>query len=59
MKVKKIEIWLCQACLNGEGKECHTAGCALFLHDSPGHAIIPELYKVLEEYEEKEGDLPF
>ena len=59
MKIKKIEIWLCEACLNGEGKECHTPGCALFLHDSPGHPIIPELYEVLEEYEEKEGDLPF
>ncbi len=55
MKIKKIEIWLCELCLNGEGEECHTPGCALFLHDSPGHPIIRELYKILEEHEYKEG----
>lgn len=54
MKVKKVEILLCESCLKGEGQECHTPGCALFLHNSPGHPIIPELYKVLEEYEIKE-----
>ena len=59
MKTKKIEIWLCEACLNGEGQQCDTPGCALFLHNSPGHPIAPELYKILDEYEHKEGDLPF
>ena len=28
----KIKITICQECLNGAGEECHTPGCALFLH---------------------------
>lgn len=56
MKIKKIEIALCQACLDGKGDECHTPGCALFLHNSPGHEIMPELYVVLGEWEEGERD---
>ncbi len=51
MKIKKIEIWLCELCLNGEGEECHTPGCALFLH-SVDLPIAPELYLILDEYEE-------
>lgn len=46
-KVKTVRIRLCEACLNGEGQECHTPGCALFLHNSPGHPIMPELYEEL------------
>jgi len=54
MKIKRIEIRICEACLNGEGQECHTPGCALWLHkvDLP---IDPGLYRVLDEYEEPEG----
>jgi hypothetical protein len=50
MKLKTIEIRICEACLNGEGDECHTAGCALWLHsiDLP---IMPELYRVIREEE--------
>ena len=49
-KVKRITISICEYCLNGEGKECHTPGCALFLHrvDLP---ITPELYEVIEVFE--------
>lgn len=54
MKIKKVQIWLCEACLNGEGEECHTPGCALFLHNSPGMPIMPELYEILDEIEEGE-----
>lgn len=55
MKIKKIEIWICEACLKGEGSECHTPGCALFLHrvDLP---IMPELYKEIGEYEEVDNE---
>jgi len=51
MKIKKIEIWICEACLEGQGEECHTPGCALFLHavDFP---IGKGLYTVIAEYEE-------
>ena len=53
MKIKRIEIDICEACLDGKGEECHTPGCALWLHrvDLPIH---PEMYKVIAEYEEKE-----
>jgi hypothetical protein len=46
MRVLTIEIRICESCLKGEGQECHTPGCALFLHkvDLP---IMPELYRVL------------
>lgn len=30
--VPLIQIRICQACLDGRGEECHTPGCALFLH---------------------------
>lgn len=51
MKLRKITIIICQACLDGEGSECHTAGCALYLHrvDLPIH---PELYEVGDEWDE-------
>lgn len=53
MKLKKIIITICEACLNGEGSECHTPGCALCWHkvDLP---IISDLYEVLEEWEGEE-----
>lgn len=54
MKIKEVKIWLCEACLNGEGQECHTPGCALWIHNSPGLPIAPELYEVLQEYEEED-----
>lgn len=51
MKLKQVKIWLCQGCLDGDGEECHTPGCALYLHkvDLP---IMPELYEVLAEVTE-------
>jgi hypothetical protein len=47
-KLKTIEITICEPCLNGEGEECHTPGCALWLHriDLP---IAPESYEVKSE----------
>lgn len=51
MNIKRVIIDLCDGCLNGDGEECHTPGCALFLHSSPGHSIAPELYCVLPDAE--------
>jgi hypothetical protein len=50
MKLKTIEIMICEACLDGIGEECHTPGCALWLHrvDLP---IFPEVYTVKAEFE--------
>ena len=49
MKIKKINISICEECLDGKGEECHTPECAVFLHrvDLP---IDPNLYEVLNEY---------
>lgn len=30
--VRPYELWLCDPCVDGKGSECHTPGCALFLH---------------------------
>lgn len=51
MKLRRIEITICEACLDGVGRECHTPGCALFLHavDLP---IAPEAYEVKAEWDE-------
>jgi len=37
--VHRVAIQICQPCLDGEGHECHTPGCALWLHrvDLPIH----------------------
>lgn len=53
MKLKTIEIMICEACLAGKGEECHTPGCALWLHtvDLP---IDPGLYTVIREFEVSE-----
>ncbi len=50
MKIKRIQIDICEPCLNGEGEECHTPECALFLHrvDLP---IQREMYEVVSEYD--------
>lgn len=54
--VKRVIIPLCDLCLEGKGEECHTPGCALFLHNSPGHPILKELYEVLEGKEPPDGN---
>jgi hypothetical protein len=48
MPIRMIQLHMCDACIRGEGQECHTPGCALFLHNSPGFPIAPELYTVVE-----------
>lgn len=30
--VREYKLWLCDPCVDGKGSECHTPGCALFLH---------------------------
>lgn len=47
--LRRIAITICVPCLEGQGEECHTPGCALWLHrvDLP---INRGLYDVLDEY---------
>ena len=44
--VRRIETRICDACLKGIGRMCHTPGCVLCRHvvDLP---LMPELYEVL------------
>jgi hypothetical protein len=30
--LKRVQMLICTACLDGIGEECHTPGCAMFLH---------------------------
>jgi hypothetical protein len=32
IRLKLIAITICEPCLKGDGEECHTPGCALWLH---------------------------
>lgn len=47
-RVITIKIRVCEPCLRAEGSECHTPGCALYLHrtDIP---IAPEMYEIVED----------
>ena len=53
MIVKQVVIWICDSCLKGEGQECHTPECALFLH-SVDLPITEALYTVIGQTESKE-----
>jgi hypothetical protein len=44
--LRLVQLRICQACLDGEGAECHTPGCALWLH-SVGPRIHRELYEIV------------
>lgn len=39
ISLHKVTLILCSLCLNGEGGECHTPGCSLWLHRAPDTAI--------------------
>lgn len=47
-ELKTIKISICQSCLDGIGEECHTPGCALYLHkvDLP---INKDQYEIFDE----------
>lgn len=46
--VHEVAIHLCEPCLNGEGGECHTPGCALCWHAVDSQRIHPMLYEIIE-----------
>lgn len=56
VKLKRVVITLCEECLKGVGDECHTPGCALFLHRAPDHEVTEELYEILDEIEYGEDE---
>lgn len=31
-ELRQIVLTICQPCIDGEGSECHTPGCALWMH---------------------------
>jgi hypothetical protein len=34
-KLHRVVLTLCALCLDGEGGECHTPGCAMWLNRAP------------------------
>ena len=37
--VHRVVLWLCAACIDGEGEQCHTPGCALIRNRCPDISI--------------------
>jgi len=37
--VRLVQLWLCDPCIDGNGQECHTPGCSLWLNRPPSRAI--------------------
>lgn len=37
--VRLLQRYLCDPCLDGEGAECHTPGCSLWMHPAPGRPV--------------------
>ena len=48
--LNRVIITICDPCLNGEGGECHTPGCAFWLHRMDKLPVHSELYKVLRKF---------
>jgi len=51
MKIYRVELLLCEACIKGEGEMCHTASCILCRH-SVDLPIDLELTTIIETFEE-------
>ncbi len=43
-----VRCRICEACIKGEGSECHTPGCVMFLH-SVDLPIMPELLEGVDD----------
>lgn len=48
--LKRVELTICQPCLDGDGDECHTPGCALWMHrvdipiDRSTYRVVPDTF---------------
>lgn len=58
MKMKRVELILCEACLTGVGGICNVPGCALCRNSAPDLPIPPEAYVVKQEWEYDEDTKP-
>lgn len=38
-RLRRIVVWMCEACIEGEGGECHTPGCVLWINRAPDMGI--------------------
>lgn len=54
--MRYVKVRICQMCIDGKGQECHTPGCALFLH-SVDLPIREELIEDVTPAEEAAPDL--
>ena len=37
--VRLVQLYLCDPCIDGEGGECHTPGCSLWMNRAPDLSI--------------------
>ena len=54
MDIYLVKLWICEACLLGEGETCNTPGCAFIRRNSLGFPVNKEEYEVLETYEQRD-----
>lgn len=38
-RLERVALTVCSRCLDGEGGECHTPGCALWMNRAPDVSI--------------------
>lgn len=52
VKMFKVELALCGLCMNGDGGECHSPGCALWINRGPDVPLHGNpLVKIIDCYE--------
>lgn len=55
-RLNYVEITLCDACLDGQGGECHVPGCGLWMACAPDIPIRDKAHDVTPY---REGPVPF
>lgn len=51
-EVHLYAVYLCDLCVQGEGGECHTPGCALWINRAPIFSLLGNpMCRRIEEYE--------
>lgn len=46
IRLERVTLTMCSACLDGEGGECHAAGCAFWLNTAPYIPVRPNVESV-------------
>lgn len=43
IRLERVTLVMCSACLDGEGGECHTPGCAFWINRAPDIPVRPNV----------------